>query len=218
MLRVCRDNHSEFFTSRAPRWLSGEMRKLYFLFIFSFFLLSSSAIKACQCPPTSLSLGECAKYELIFRGRIISVTACENKRGSAIFQISELYKGASTASLQVVFDCNTECTQTFNVGEEWIIYTVYKQIDNAKMDWCSRSRKFIKNLKEDFYVLNLGNTYDDELSFLRKNLGNHSFIKEKLNQEENRNELPSRKQLIIYLAFGLAGIIIFYYLFKKFVK
>ncbi len=120
--------------------------------------------------------------------------------------------------MTVFFDCNTECTQAFNAGEEWIIYTVYKQIDNAKMDWCSRSRKFIKNVKEDFYVLNLGNTYDEELGFLRKSLGNHSFIKEKINQEEKRNELPSRKQLIIYLCLGLVGILIFYYLFKKFVK
>jgi hypothetical protein len=202
---------------------SGSLQKSAFkklLLLLSFLILNSqfSILKACQCPPTSLTLEECAKYELIFRGRIISTTVCENNKGSAVFEISELYKGASTKTITVHFDCNTPCTLQFNAGEQWIIYTVYKTVSAAHMDWCSRSRRFIKNVKEDFYVMNLGNTYDEEISFLQKSLGVHSVSPERNSQEDHRNELPSRPQMIIYMIIGLGGILLFYYLFKKFVK
>lgn len=183
---------------------------------FSFLLFSSA--NACQCPQTTLSLAECDKYELIFRGKILSATGCVDKKGVAIFQISELYKGNSLPTFKVGFECGTECAQAFNVGEEWIIYTTYKQIDLGLMDWCSRSRKFFKNEKEDFYTANFGNTYEEELSFLRTKLGYHALLKENPYKSEGRNIRPSNTQMIIMLFISLTCIILFYYLFNKYFK
>ncbi|MGZ3885291.1 MAG: hypothetical protein ACXVPQ_03250 [Bacteroidia bacterium] len=203
---------SAFFNIKWPG--SFLVAFISFCFVFN----SPSFLLACQCPGTSLSLDECAKYELIFRGRIDSVVACQNKRGEAYFTVMELYKGTSRARFKIIFDCELPCTQAFNVGEEWIIYTRYKQINNAQIDWCSRSRKRIKNEKEDFYLLTYDNTYDEELNFLRGNLGKHTLLKDDPNLVVNRNQHPDRSQMVIYLLCSIAGMVFFYYLFNRFFK
>lgn len=184
------------------------------------FLLVTGAYKAraCQCPPTSLSLAECNKYEVIFRGKVDSVRLCENNFGEAFFEIQDLYKGNATKRFKVLFECNVPCAMSFNVGEEWVIYSSYKQINNAKMDWCSRSRKFFKIAKEDFYTINYGNSYDEEVAFLRQNLGLHRFLADNKNASENRNERPNPAQTIIILICSLGTIILFYWLFNKYFK
>jgi len=192
--------------------------KNYFLpgLIVLFFIFLSSVSFACQCPLSRLSLEECNKYEIIFRGRIKSSTGCQDKKGAAVFEILELYKGNSKAEFTVLYECGVECAQEFNAGEEWIIYTRYKQIDNAKMDWCSRSRKYFKNEKSDFYAMTYGNSYDAELTFLRTKLGQHNLLKESPYKTGERNQLPTRTETVIMLIVSLVAIILFYYLFNKY--
>lgn len=187
--------------------------------LFFLLLLNSTSAIACQCPITVLSLEECNKYDIIFRGKITSNSGCVDKKGEAVFEIIELYKGRINAAFPVIFTCEIECAQAFNVGEEWIIYTNYKQADKGVMDWCSRSRKFFKNEKEDFYSVTYGNSYDDELEFLRKNLGTYKTMKAREeNQAGKRNIIPSKTQLIITLFISLAVVILFLQLFKKYFK
>jgi len=190
------------------------------LFVFTCLaLIKPTEIIACQCPLTTLSLDECNKYDVVYRGKIVSVNPCNNNSSEAIFEILELYKGRVNAKFKVLFDCKVECVQEFNPGEEWIIYSNYKQADNAKMDWCSRSRKLIKNEKEDFYAVTYGNSYDEELDFLRKNLGTYKTMRDREeNQAGKRNIIPSRTQLIITLFISLAVVILFLQLFKRFFK
>lgn len=161
---------------------------------------------------------ECDKYEIIFKGRIDSVKPCENNSGEAFFRIDELYKGNVTQYFKVLFKCDEPCAVQFNPGEEWIIYTRYKQVNNAMMDWCSRSRKYFKVENQDFYKVNYGNDYDDEVEFLRKNLGLHRVASGSKNISEKRNIKPSTNQSIIILICSLAAIILFYWLFNKFFK
>ena len=173
---------------------------------------------ACNCPPTELSLKECAKYEIIFKGTIISVKNCDQKFGEAIFEVEELYKGNVTKQFKVLFDCKVECAQTFSPGEEWLIYTNYKQIDNAKMDWCSRSRKYFKVEQLDFYKVNYGVDYYDEEKFLSDNLGLHRFLKETNTQEQNRNIRPDSTQILFILLASIAAMVLFYWLFNRFFR
>ncbi|MES2679865.1 MAG: hypothetical protein V4635_08275 [Bacteroidota bacterium] len=182
----------------------------------TFFSVASAL--ACQCPPSSLSIEECDKYEIIFKGRILSVAPCGDKFGEAIFEIDELYKGNSAKKFTVLFECNTECYQQFMAGEEWIIYSRYKQVNNAKMDWCSRSRKFFNNLGEDFYAVNYGNDYDDEVKFLRDHLGRHRFMPDSAKDAGDRNTLPDTNQTILLFVCSLLAIILFYWLFNKYFK
>lgn len=180
--------------------------------------LYSSPAEACQCPLTQLSIDECNKYEIIFKGKIVSVIDCKDKFGEAVFEVEELYKGNSEERFKVLFECNVECAQKFSVGDEWIIYSRYKQLDNALMDWCSRSRKFFKIDKEDFYTYTYGNDYEDELAFLRKNLGLHRTLVEQKSQIDGRNIKPNINESIVIVLISLGAIVLFYYLFNKFFK
>jgi hypothetical protein len=186
------------------------------LVVTAFFSVASAL--GCQCPPSSLSIEECNKYEIIFKGKILSVKTCGDKFGEAVFEIEDLYKGNASKNFTVLFECNTECYQQFLAGEEWIIYSRYKQVNNAKMDWCSRSRKFFNNLGEDFYMVNYGNDYDDEVKFLRDNLGRHRFMPDSVKDAGDRNAIPSTNQTIILFVCSLLAIILFYWLFNKYFK
>lgn len=189
--------------------------RVFFVFVFGLFI---SKVQACQCPLTQLGLEECNKYEIIFKGKILSVVNCDLKFGEAVFDIEELYKGNATKQFKILFECNEECFQKFTVGDEWIIYSRYKQIDNAKMDWCSRSRKFFKIDKEDFYTYTYGNDYYDEVKFLQEKLGVHRVLAEKKSMEDNRNIKPNGTQMLVILLCSLTAIILFYYLFNKFFR
>jgi hypothetical protein len=186
---------------------------------FSLLLLfKTEFVKACQCPLTELSRAECDKYEIIFKGKILSVAPCDGKFGVAVFEVEELYKGNTSKQFKVLFECGVECAQQFTEGEEWIIYSKYKQIDKAMMDWCSRSRKFFKNDKEDFYTVTYGNDYYDELKFLRQKLGLHRLRTETHNAAEERNLIPTKMQTILMLLISISAIFLFYWLFKKYFK
>lgn len=188
-------------------------------FYFSLvFLINMNAGFACQCPTTSLSTEECDKYEIIFRGKILSVKTCADKFGEAVFEIEELYKGNATKKFTVLFECTGDCAMKLLAGDEWIIYSRYKQVTNAMMDWCSRSRKLFHNANEDFYAVNYGNDYDDEVEFLRKNLGRHRFLQDAKEEGGNRNKLPSTNETIVLFVCSLLAIVLFYWLFNKLFK
>lgn len=189
--------------------------KYSFTILFLFLLKTSFA---CQCPLTQLSKSECKKYELIFRGKVISVAPCDNKPGVALFEVQDLYKGNLPKQFQILFNCDEPCASKFNVGEEWIIYTRFKQINNGLIDWCSRSRRFIKNEKEDFYAVTYGNTYDQEIKFLQDSLGLHRLMKAQTNNLQHRNLLPTPTETIIILLSSILVIFLFYFLFNKFFK
>jgi hypothetical protein len=189
----------------------------YTTFVFIGLILPQSVL-ACQCPLTKLGMEECDKYEIIFKGKILSVKDCGDKFGEAVFEVEELYKGNATKEFTVLFECGGECQQKFNPGEEWVIYSRYKQIHNAKMDWCSRSRKFFKIDKEDFYTVTYGNDYYDEVKFLREKLGIHRLLADNKVTDGNRNRLPDKTGFVVVIICSLLGIILFYYLFNRFFR
>ena len=195
-----------------------QYQRTILFFLLLFFLGTCSIVVACQCPLSGLSMEECNKYEVIFKGKILSVTPCGSKFGEAMFDVEELYKGNTEQQFKVLFDCNEDCAYNFQVGEEWIIYSRYKQINNAKMDWCSRSRRLFKNDKEDYYTATYGNDYADEVEFLQENLGLHRVMVKKEISAMERNKLPDVKESIAILLFSLGGILLFYFLFKKYFK
>jgi len=172
---------------------------------------------ACQCPITQLNALELNKYEIIFSGQINQLKM-NGANSEAIFTIKELFKGMIAQNFKVIFNNDDACKLELRKGDDWIIYSNYNQIDNAKLDFCSRSRLYIKNIKEDFFAVNTGISYDEELKYLQKNLGLHKLLKNNPNKIENRNKLPTNNQFIIILLFSMAGLIFFIWLVGKFLK
>lgn len=190
----------------------------FIIVLISFFYPTWFYSQACECPLSSLSKAECNKYEIIFKGKVLSVKDCDNKFGEALFELDELYKGNATKQFKVLFECSKQCGTRFNVGEEWVIYSRYKQLENALMDWCSRSRKYFKIDKQDFYKDSYGNDYYDEVKFLRDSLGLHRLLSDNPTRTEGRNARPGTTQFAIILICSLAVLILFYYLFNRFFK
>ncbi len=186
------------------------------IIIYLFFITSKMAF-ACQCPLTALNEKEIAKYEIIFKGSIKSIKLNKTK-SEAIFTVSELYKGVIAQDFKLFFDDEDPCKLQLRVGEEWIIYANYHQVDNAKLDYCSRSRYYIKNINEDFFAETTGISYDEELRYLQSKLGLHKLLKENPNKVENRNIIPNTNQLIITLLCSILGVIGFYLIVNKLFK
>jgi hypothetical protein len=117
-----------------------------------------------------------------------------------------------------LFNNDDNCKLEIRKGDEWIIYSNYHQIDNAKLDFCSRSRVYVKNIKEDFFTVNTGVSYDEEIKYLQLNLGLHKLMKNNPNKVENRNIIPNKKQFTIILIFSLIGLLLFYWIVGKLLK
>lgn len=195
-----------------------KLKHFILLLTFNLSLFSFNRSYACQCPITKLSLEECDKYDIIFRGRIVK-DSLNNKKGEVLFEVSELYKGVVSGKFRLAYESGGDCAQDFMVGEEWIIYTSYKQANVGNMDWCSRSRKYFKNEKLDFYAVTYGNDYDDELKFLREKLGLHKPLESAEEKPDwAGNRIPTQTEFIIYLLLSIVGVVAFIYLTKKFLK
>lgn len=180
-------------------------------------ILSCKLSHACQCPITSLTDKETNKYDIIFKGKIKSIKL-NNKNSEAIFEVDELYKGLLAQDFKILFNDADVCKIELRVGDDWIIYTNYHQIDNATLDFCSRSRKFFKNQGEDFFAETTGISYEEELRYLQTTLGRHKLMKENPNRVENRNILPDKNQFMIMVICSILGVLFFYVLINKIFK
>lgn len=195
----------------------GRIQKIMRYFFILFLIFTFKFSFACQCPLSTLNEKELQKYEIIFKGKIKSIKL-DKEKSEAVFIISELYKGMLADDFKILFNDIDVCKLELRVGDEWIIYTNYFQVDNAKLDFCSRSRKYIKNIKEDFFAETTGISYDEEQRYLQENLGLHKLLKKNPNVVENRNIIPNNNQFIIILICSLLGLIVFYWLFNKLFK
>lgn len=182
-----------------------------------FLVILSYQSFACQCPLTGLNEAETNKYDIVFKGKITSVKLSKD-RNEALFTIQELYKGPIGEAFTVLFNDVDECKLELQAGDEWIIYANFRQVNNAQLDFCSRSRKFFKNAKEDFFAVTTGISYDEEMKYLQTKLGLHTCLKSNPNMSENRNIIPSSGEFIIFIVCSIIGVIIFYWLVNKFLK
>lgn len=189
--------------------------------ILTFFVLIAFMANtfACQCPITALDKNELNKYDIIFKGRIKKNDLLKEK-SELIFEVNELYKGVITNEFTVLYNALDECKFDLRVGDEWIIYTNYYQVNNARLDFCSRSRKYFKNIKEDYFSVTTGLSYDDEMQYLQSNLGLHKCLKNNYDQVDvtKRNIIPTTNQFIVVILFSILGIVFFYWLVNRFLK
>src|ERR1700741_2038291 len=109
------------------------MKKLVLLLIL---IHTSFTSFSCDCPSLPLlDLDYCGKFEIIFKGKVVSVSTC-NEISSAKFKLSELYKGPCTEEIEIWFDCSSDCMMSFTAGEEWIIYANFFQHGKPRAEFC----------------------------------------------------------------------------------
>ena len=188
------------------------------------FVLSFAAADACECPPLQKFNKEiAASYDLIFLGTVDSVGECVGDKSSAYFVIEKLFKGEASKRFYVNFDCVTDCRMYFREGEKWLIYAEYAKFGDPRVDFCGRSRKYADDANEDFAIATHGMTFKEELDFIKTN-----FQEQKLSEKPRaliQNDIPERelihpdgKQTIILLAISLVGMLLLWFVIKKFWK
>ena len=191
------------------------INRILFLLVLSF----SKPVFSCDCPNLPKLTSEYTnKYNLIFRGTVQKVSNC-NEINHATFQIQELYKGESKKEIEIYFDCSSDCKMNFNVGETWIIYANYIQLNKPKVELCSRSRKLVDNeikVATNFIASDLG--FNEECDWLKQNLG----IKT-INLEDNiktvdthRNQLPEKEFSLVLIIISLFFFLVLIFFLKKY--
>lgn len=188
---------------------------------FLFFLLSEMTF-ACECPAIKpISNDSFKNYDVIFTGRVDSVSAClTDGNSTAYFFINELYKGAVQQHQKVDFDCSSECMMSFSKDEEWIIYATYQRFDLMTVKLCGHSRKLFTDVSQDYYQMAAQRTFEEEKQFLKTTLGTHSFIQnnEQSQQQDDaksRNEQPSGINKLWLLLISFATMAIVYFVTKN---
>ncbi len=196
------------------------MCKVFLCFLLLFFAKTGVA---CDCPPiVKLSADGIKQYHLIFRGRVDS-TAIVRSRAVAWFTIDELYKGTATKVSAIYYDGSGPCQMQIDKGDEWIVYAIYTSYGKPELNFCSRSRKHFPDEKDDFYVVNNGLSYTDELAFLKSNLGLQTFVgtpSPSAEQQQAPRELihPDHAQLLYWLLASLLGFLGIWFLLRKFLR
>ena len=197
--------------------ISGIIKHLFFIL-----LVPTSGLLACKCPSIQpLTSGLMEKYEIIFNGKVDSVSACgDNGMAMAYFTIQELYKGKTKQHIIIHFDCISSCLMNFSANEEWLIYANYQHFDHVSVTFCSPCRKFFKKAEEDFNLAETQRTYKQEKIFLKNTLHLQPFIqKEKWNEQQAElkphNEQPSDRNKIYLLLVSFGIMILIYILTRK---
>jgi hypothetical protein len=190
-------------------------------YLFFILLLRSVVLMACECPPLAPISKELASdYDIVFMGKVDSVSAAANGISSAYFTVEEFYKGHAGKHIIVDFDAVSACMMSFAKNEHWIIYATYQRFDVISVKLCSHSRKQVNASEQDFYATAAQRTFEQESEFLKTAFGVQPFIeKEAWNKEQQdlkpRNEQPSgmSKMVLVLISFG--AMILIYILTRK---
>jgi len=171
------------------------------------FILFSASSFSCDCPLDlpPVSLETVKNYDVIFYGKVDSVSPCTTK-GLAIayFTISELYKGQISQHQAINFDCSSECMMSFAKGEKWLIFSHFQRFDELLVNFCEHSKNASQwSLEKDKAILNeiLGIQ-----EFVEKNV-----INDQQEDLRGRNKQPSsmNKVWLLVISFLVMAIVYF---------
>lgn len=185
-------------------------------------LLISFAAKSysCECKGTApLTIVECRKFELIAQCKIDSIKVCTGDKSLVFVSVLEMYKGNLETKLNFLYDCSTSCMMSFAKDEIWLLYAKRGNQNQFELNLCDRNRKYFAQAKDDFYALNAGLSFADEIAYLKKNIGY------KIPQEENKNKAiditqrendeTSGANKLLMLAISLVLFLLMYYIVNK---
>ncbi len=190
------------------------MRKLLLIFI-----LLSENIFACDCPPLAKPDSSVfAKYDAIFRGRIIARSP-DKAETFVIFKVIDVFKGVVGEEIELLDDRSSDCALNFDAGQEWIIYADYRKFGKLGADMCSHSRMMPANDTPDVYAVSHHMSYGREITVLEQALGKRDFYKKEENPLEKRDLIkPSGWGMILLVIISVAALAIIYFLVNKFLK
>ena len=193
--------------------------KIKIVLFFIFF--SNIQGYSCDCAPQKTFNKENIEstYKVAFLGK---VTALTNHDGRPFirFEVMEPYIGKIQKETEIL-DPNSDCSISFTVGEEWLVYGNYHEFGIAETNICTRSRKHFTSDSTDYFKATFGTTFDSDKEFLRKTFGVQPFlIKNKDEELLSHRELikPKGFEMVWMILIGTVFLTIFSFVFKKYFK
>lgn len=207
----------------------AEMKTRFSIFIL-FLLGNVVSVIACNCngvlPP--ISYEETEQFDLIAVGKITAVRTANATENLAEVAGYSLYKGVIAETFQVYFASNTSCLIPFLEQEYWLIYAKKDSLNPQKyvVNYCERTRKWVKSNTNDEYIISSGMTYMEEIAFLEKNYPKKDFFTEAQIgeiQDKNQREITADRRLeqasptqkIIILITSIIAFIVIYIIVRK---
>jgi hypothetical protein len=212
------------------------MLKIKHKVVLVFILISDMGFSmACNCETTlpEISREETEQYSLIFTGYVKNLYVLRDKPATeyyAEFVVNKPFKGLVPRDIKIFYDGSTSCQMHFLPGDEWLLYVKKDSVDKKwTVNYCERSRRYAEPGEEDQYTIYSGMTLEEELKFLETNYASGQVVGEDtltMIEEEDKIVIDSRRdvnygtprQKIILLACSLLGMIIIYFIIRKFVK
>jgi len=207
------------------------MLKKYIIGVFLILQSCVNLIAGCNCETMldPISKPETDKYSVIFTGYIKKLYHQENG-DFAEFVVSNPYKGLVPRNIHIAYDNVTSCKMPFFPGDEWLIYAKKDSVNKKwTVNYCERSRKFPEGDETDDYTVYSGITIDEEIYFLSKTYPSGQVVGEDtltmieedkrvvVNVERDQN-FGTPKQKLILLICSLGGMILIYWIIRKFLK
>jgi len=204
---------------------------LRWIFTLLICLLVNVGSFACNCETNlpKISKEETDKYSLIFTGYIRRLIHQENG-DFAEFTVDIPYKGLVPRDIKVSYDNVTSCKMPFYEGDQWLIYARRDSITKIwSVNYCERNRKFPEGDEIDNYTVYSGITLKEELNFLARNYSTGQVVGQDtitMIEDEKKIVIDARRdmdhgtprQRIILLICSLAGMIIIYFIIRRFLK
>lgn len=186
-------------------------------YLFLFFSLCAAQIFACNCDPLdALSKENCGVYDVIFEGKVNSVTKCADGEQQISFSIQDLFKGNYLSVINVKNNCGDGCAMHFEKDDVWLIYAEKNNAQDVIVHFCSRSRKRVVNGEQDDYAFASGLSYQQEkdklLSFFSVNEEKSNILKPRQYEKVDPSLIP------VFLIVSVVFILLAMWAFKKFVK
>lgn len=186
------------------------------LVTFILILFAAQQSYACKCPAMApLTIVECRKFDVIAQCQVDSLGACNGKSIAFVHTI-QMYKGEVPNNWNFVFDCSSSCQLSIEKGDTWLVYAKSNDEQQLELGFCDRNRKKFSKVEEDYFLVNTGLTFQEELDYLVKNIGlkqapNEENGKQKIDITQRENEQTSGGNKIWLLIASLAFFLIFYF-------
>ncbi|MFZ9848875.1 MAG: hypothetical protein ACO3EE_12115 [Flavobacteriales bacterium] len=155
-------------------------------------------------------------YDVIFEGKVNSVTKCADGEQQISFSIQDLFKGNYLSVINVKNNCGDGCAMHFEKDDVWLIYAEKNNAQDVIVHFCSRSRKRVVNGEQDDYAFASGLSYQQEkdklLSFFSVNEEKSNILKPRQYEKVDPSLIP------VFLIVSVVFILLAMWAFKKFVK
>ena len=125
--------------------------------------------------------------------------------------------------MQLSFDCATSCQMSFAKDEIWLVYGKHNEQNQLELNFCDRNRKYFSSAMDDYFSLNLGLTFEEEIKYLKKNIGlkiaaTDTTESKAIDITQRENNLTTGGNNILLLLASLIFFLLIYFVVHKKLK